>query len=144
MPNSPAAKATANRCTLEAYFQREQAPLVERYDLAKRILAAVARRHEAGRPAGRLEGDSVLLTGLRSFRVELLDEGPVSGVRRKGAHEDLEDWSTNDVRVLGKVLSRILPDADLPRPVALVLAAMKNGGYDDARLAMNAFARAVP
>lgn len=144
MPGSTAVER-ANRCTLRAYLQRERTPLSERYDLAKRILAAVARRHSDGRPAGRIEPDTIQLTGLRSFRVELVDDGPASGVRRKGAHHELDAWAENDVRALGRVLVALLPDEELPASIVRVLATMTGeGAYADARLAMNAFARAVP
>lgn len=144
MPGSSAVEK-ANRCTLRAYLQRGRTPLSERLDLAKRILATVARRHEDGRPAGRIEPDAIQLTGVRSFRVELLDDGPVSGVRRKGTHTELDAWAENDVRAVGRVLVALFPDEDLPPGIARVLATMiGEGAYADARLAMNAFARAVP
>lgn len=145
MPMSPAVEKSS-RYTLRTYLQREQTLLSERLDIAKRILAVVARRHESGRPAGRLDLDSILLSGVRSFRVELTDDGPASGVRPRGAGEELEHWATNDVRALGRVLDALLGDADLPAGPARVVANMRSetDPYADARLAMNAFARAVP
>jgi len=143
MPNSSAVEK-AGRCSLRAYLRRERAPLVERLDLAKRILAAVARRHEAGRPAGRLDPDTVFLTGVRSFRVDL-EDAPQSGVRRRGTSDNADDWAVSDVRAVGALLAELLDDQDLPAGPARVVAAMSSETtYADARLAMNAFARSVP
>lgn len=135
-----------SRCTLRDYLRREPALLSERLDIAKRILAAVARRHESGRPAGRIDLDTITLAGVRSFRVDLTDDGPVSGLRRRGAGEDLDNWAVNDVRALGQVLVELLTHPDLPPGPARVLASMTSDTdpYGDARLAMNAFARSVP
>lgn len=134
------------RFSLRSYLQREPTLVSERLDLAKRILAVVARRHESGRPAGRLDLDSIVISGVRSFKVELTDDGPVSGTRRRGSHEELEHWAVNDVRALGRVLGLLLADDDLPAGPARVIAIMQSDTdpYADARLAMNAFARAVP
>ncbi len=143
-----AAAESSVRFTLGAYLRREPSLLSARLELAKRILAAVARRHELGQPAGRLDRETILLQGVRSLRVELADDGPSSGVRRRNARnarEGMEGWAVGDVRALGRVLGLLLADEDLPAAAARVIATMQSdvAPYADARLARDAFIRAV-
>ncbi|MBI2390591.1 MAG: hypothetical protein HYV09_13455 [Deltaproteobacteria bacterium] len=136
-----------SRRTLRDYLAGPRGPLPERLEIGKRLLAVMARRHEVGLAHGRLDADAVWLCGVRSFRVELDDDVPVSGVRERRASSDPELDRAADVQALGALLQALLSGDELPPGAASVIAAMADPApsarFADARVAMNAFARAL-
>lgn len=134
------------RRSLRDYLAAPRGPLAERLEIAKRLLAVMARRHEVGLTHGRLDADAVWLSGVRSFRVELDDDVPVSGVRERRASADPDRDRAADVQALGALLRDLLSEGELPDGPARVIAAMidpaPSARFADAHVAMNAFARA--
>jgi hypothetical protein len=142
----------AREVTLRSLMERAEGqspPLDTRIDVAKRLLTAIARMHERQRVHGSLDPSAIRLSGVRSFRVDVIgeDDAPASGIRdTRYAPPEGERSMHGDVYSVGLILGELLADA----PVALrtVIAVMTErdpqARYANAQVAMCAFARVAP
>lgn len=144
-------KSIARRdVTLRAFLDASRSSLDVRLDIAKRLLTVVARMHERARVHGRLGLDTVRLSGVRSFRVDvsLDDDPPSSGTRDKRfTPPEGEPSLRGDVFALGTILSELL-GAELPSSLAAITRVMTDpdpmARYASAQVAMNALSRVAP
>lgn len=133
--------------TLRAFLESSAAPLDVRLDVSKRLLTALARLHEGERVHGRLDPESIRLSGVRSYRIVLAsDDSPRSGARDT-RYSPPEGGASlrGDVYALGSILAELLDDA--PASVHAVVSVMRDedphSRYANATVAMCALARAT-